>query len=199
MILTKQENDFIMSIYGMRHKYNGVVILIPCIGTLVFSLIAAPVIIAVCDTGLILSILMIVVPLPLVAGILLIRKLIIVKRFIKEKDVADKVIIHKKACNVIDEWKEERVLFFTYSENMVTLIYNWMASLGVIPDNRLTLYQIEYTFPNITYLGIRENELNLTRENREKYIFETKNCITADDIWNGKIAVSRVASRLSNQ
>lgn len=187
MSKNKYENDFIMGIYRKRHKHNDIIILIPILAGLIFALIVAPILIAVCDFSLATDILMIVVPLPVICAVMYLRKVVIINKFIKERNVEDKIEIHKISCDDLRKWQDEKVLVFAYSPLMATVIYNWLKNLKVVGSSRVCMYIIEYTFQEINYLGIREKDLDINGENHTRYEYESKDCILLSDIWNGKI------------
>lgn len=166
---TDYENNFIMGIYRSRHKYNDLIILIPFIAAFAFPIIIAPILIAVNDIALIPSIAMIVLPIPIVAAFLYIRRNRIVRAFLKETDISDKVEIRDIPINDINEWQGEKYYPFLYSEKMVAAIYNWLNDLSVIEGDRVVLYKTDLLYSGGTYIILREKDLNITDENREQY------------------------------
>lgn len=193
---SKYEDNFIMGIYRTRHKFNDVIILIPIIASLLYTILIAPILITLCDIPWPKSIYMIVVPFPLVAVILKIRKDIITQRFIKEKDVSKKVEVCDIVCNAMEEWEGEKVLMFAFSEQMVVTLFNWLDGIGAIRDERLVMYKVEYSYSQIKYIAIRENDLSITDENRGQYELESKDCLRMEDIWKGKAVDTKLVSRI---
>lgn len=113
---------------------------------------------------------MVFVPIPLVSIVLYIRKLVIVKSFITEKDVGDKVEIESVSGT------------------------EFAAKVG---NNRLKMYRVYYDKPNLVYLGIAESDLNIPEEKRDKYVRETWNWIHFSDLWNGKAINMKYAARVT--
>lgn len=209
----KDENSFIMAIYGKRHKSNDWVIAVPFILALTITLIGAP-ILCVLDVPVAVKVLAFACPLPIVITALLIRKIIIINDFVKIKDTSSYV-------NLIDaqstefrqgmefrstdmrgfepsEQTEDRIFMFGYSEYMVKVVYNWFASIGVIPrgPEPFTMYKITYSPSGITYLGVKEADLAFSDANRKQYETETEHCTLMEDIVDGKIVNARVISRI---
>lgn len=186
-----------MGIYRNRHKYNDAVILVPFIAALIFSLIICPILIVVLELPPLKSVLMVFVPIPLVSIVLYIRKLVIVKSFITEKDVGDKVEIESVSGTEFAAKGDETALMFEYSELMITVVYNWLRDFAKVGNNRLKMYRVYYDKPNLVYLGIAESDLNIPEEKRDKYVRETWNCIHFSDLWNGKVVNMKYAARVT--
>lgn len=194
----KDENSFIMAIYGKRHKSNDWVIAVPFILALTITLIGAP-ILCVLDVPVAVKVLAFACPLPIVITALLIRKIIIINDFVKIKDTSSYVnLIDAQSTEFQKEQTEEKIFMFGYSEYMVKVVYNWFASLGVIPEGQepVTMYKVIYSPSGITYLGVKEEDLAVSDANRKQYETETEHCTLMEDIVDGKIVNVRVISRI---
>ncbi len=198
----------ILSIYRGRHKSNDKVILIPFLSGLFFTLIVAPILFVVLDWSYILRLAIVIIPMPLIIGILLLRKKIIVNNFLKVKEVNDRVEMVELSSDEIEAFQSEKVFMFVYSEYMVKFVYNWFLDLSVIKGDRVRMYKIRYE-PGInqfgiydqgkTFLGIRESDLSITDENREKYEKETKFSILLSDMVSGQVVNVKLYSRITKE
>lgn len=204
----KHVNQMILSIYRGRHKSNDKVILIPFLSGLFFTLIVAPILFVVLDWSYILRLAIVIIPMPLIIGILLLRKKIIVNNFLKVKEVNDRVEMVELSSDEIEAFQSEKVFMFVYSEYMVKFVYNWFLDLSVIKGDRVRMYKIRYE-PGInqfgiydqgkTFLGIRESDLSITDENREKYEKETKFSILLSDMVSGQVVNVKLYSRITKE
>lgn len=189
------ENKFIMSIYRIRHKSNDMVIVIPFIAALLITIIVAP-ILTVLEISTVIKVLAFVVPLPLVTGIMLLRKKNIIDNFVKIKEVDDLITMVELDGDNLGNMVNEKVHIFDYSEYMVKIIYNWFKALKAIGDNKITMYKISYAQSGNTFLGLKEADLILSDDNREQYEHETEMDALLEDVIEGRIVQKKIIARV---
>lgn len=70
------------------------------------------------------------------------------------------------------------MFIFKYTTDLIILfLYNWFNSLNVLKNRKLNLYRFKFKESDVVYLGIRTSDLNIIEENKNQFLFETKECI----------------------
>ena len=70
------------------------------------------------------------------------------------------------------------MFIFKYTTDLIILfLYNWFNSLNVLKNRKLNLYRFKFKELDVVYLGIRTSDLNIIEENKNQFLFETKECI----------------------
>lgn len=185
---TKYEESFIMSVYRMRHKSNDWIVAVPFVAALAFVIFGVPILSTAYDWPLLITILMIIVP-PAVTGLILyLRVRIIIKNFMKTRDVSGKT--EETQMGLSEAQNAGKMFIFGYSEYMKAVVYNWFDDLGVTGGGKLRMYKITTDNYGPQYLAVDEADLNITGENREQYEKETAMCFCASDLVNGKVVLN---------
>ena len=194
----RREESFIFTIYNKRNKVNEIAVLIPFILALAFSLLGAPVIIVKYNVPPLL------IPLPVIGPILcvlifyLIRKKIIINRFIKIRDVGGRVELTDVQSDDFEAAADGNVFMFGYSEYMVTVLYNWLHSLNVTGPGKLKMYKVFYDYAAPVYLAVCEKDLCIPEEVRKNYEKETAVCLHLSDMVHGKAVNMKIMERIRN-
>lgn len=70
------------------------------------------------------------------------------------------------------------MFIFKYTTDLIILfLYNWFNSLNVLKNRKLNLYRFKFKESDVVYLGIRTSDLNIIEEDKNQFLFETKECI----------------------
>ena len=70
------------------------------------------------------------------------------------------------------------MFIFKYTTDLIILfLYNWFNSLNVLKNRKLNLYRFKFKESDVVYLEIRTSDLNIIEENKNQFLFETKECI----------------------
>lgn len=198
--LSSNESSFVFSIYRTHHKANDLIIILLIVPALAFTIIGAPIITALCNLPLVWNIALFIGPVPLATLILLIRKKIILDKFLREKNIEGKVEISDCASNMFTVNDGERVLMFGESENMPAIIYNWFNSLGVIKGDCLKMTRILYDNYAPKYLAVDMDDLQITEENAAAFKKETAQNLRFSDVnEQGRVVNVRLYSRVTGE
>lgn len=196
--LTSDEISFIFSIYNLRHNTNEILLILPWVIGLFFSLLGVPFIAVFCNLSPVWDIVLFIGPILVPTIILFIRRRIIIDHFLIEKNVEGKVEIVHCASHMYVANDPERVLMFGDSENMLVLIYNWLNSLGVLMDGKLKIYRILYDRRAIKYIAVDMDDLQIPRAVLENFEKETANNVRFSDIdEEGRIVNIRYYARVT--
>lgn len=196
--LTSDEASFVFSIHRLRHNTNEILLILPWVLGLFFSLLGVPFIAVFCNLPFGWAAVLFLVPLLVPTLILLIRRRIIINHFLIETNVEDKIEIKQCASNMYAVDDPDRVFMFGYSENMPVIIYNWFESLGVLMDSRLKITRVSYNKRSINYIAVDMDDLRVSKENIERFENETANSIRFSDIdEEGRLTNIRFCARVT--
>lgn len=196
--LTKDEESIIIAIHNDRHNTNEVLLIMPWVVALFFSLIGVPIITVVCETSYVWNITLFIGPVLVVTLILLARKKIICRGFLKERDIKDKVEMSWCASEMYSVDDGERILMFVNSENMPMIVYNWFKGLGVLKDDCLKMCRIVYDNRAANYFAVSMDDLQITDAVYERFDNETKNNARFSDYDEmGRLVNVRLYARLA--
>lgn len=193
-------DKMILAINSMRKGIkNDIIILIPLAISFIFSMIIAPIIIGVKDLDIIYIMPLCFAPLLCVCGILYIRRNLIIKKFMKEKNLYDKIEkVYIKTKEEFEELSAYKTFLFAYqSEYMINFLYNWINSCNAIKDNKLKMYifNIEemkkvykvkkeyekvhdgFLSENLNYVCIKYEDLRIDENNKKQFDYEFKGCV----------------------
>ncbi len=193
----RNEESFICAIHNKRHNTNEVLLLLPLVLSIFYTLIGAPIILVLCSVPGYAIPLVVICPLLFSTLFLVIRKRIVINSFIKTKDVSDKVEIIKAYSDDFGNDTNERTFVFEDSEYMVTILYNWFNYLHAIGTEKLKIYRIIYDDYKPSLLAVCKDDLIITDENRDSFEKETEHCILLSDIVNGHIVRDKLYSRIT--
>lgn len=194
---TRREESFIFAIYNMRHNVNEILLILPFVPVLLFSIIGAPIITVLCDISLLWLPLLIVGPIFCVLCFYFLRKKLIMNHFVKIRDISDRVELSVVSASDFEAEVSGKVFMFAYSEYMEVVLYNWLLSLNVIGEGKLKLYKVLYEKNALVYLAVCEDELNIPEQSGENYAKETASCLLLSDMLRGKAVNTRLSARLS--
>ncbi len=196
----RYEEQFIFSIDRMRRHVNDFVMIIPFVLAILFTIIGAPIIIVLCNIPIWACPILIIVPIPLVALIFLIRKRIIINRFLSVTDVSNKVDLTDIQSTDLEALADDEIFMFKCSDYMVKVLYNWLYSMGVIKDTKLHLYKVFYDNHAPQYLAIRKADLTIPAEVMDRFNEETFMCLHLSDMTpNGKSVNVKVYERVTKK
>lgn len=194
------EEQFIFSIDRMRRHVNDLVMIIPFVLAILFTIIGAPIIIVLCNVPIWACPILIIVPIPLVALIFLIRKRIIINRFLSVTDVSNKVDLTDIQSTDLEALADDEIFMFRCSDYMVEILYNWLYSMGVIKDTKLHLYKVFYDNHAPQYLAIRKADLTIPAEAMDRFNEETFMCLRLSDMTpNGRSVNVKVYERVTKR
>lgn len=195
----RQEESFILAIHSKRHNINEMVLVLPFILVILFAIIGAPIIIALCELSVLKGLLLILGPIICVLLFYIIRKRIIINNFIKVKDTSDRIELSVTQSDEFEAGVDGRVFMFGYSEYMEKVLYNWFSSLNVIGSDKLKMHKVIYNNGAPVYLAVCEAELNIPEESKDKFEAETATCLLLSDMENGKVVNVKLCARLSQK
>ena len=198
--LSKNESSLIFSIYNTRHNVNEVLLILPWLIAVAFTLIGAPIIAVLCDLPILWNIALFLGPLILATAFLFLRKKIIFTRFLKEKNIENKVEISACTSDMYAANDGDRVLVFENSENMPLILYNWFNGLGVLKGEVLKLCRLLYDNRAVNYIAVSLDDLKISEEISNEFEKETAKRIRLSDIDEmGRIVNVSVYSRMTNK
>lgn len=182
----RYEESFIFSVDKMRRHVNEVVLAIPFILAFAWMILGAPLVVGLCEVPVWTYPLLLVCPPGIVILIFYVRKRIILTHFLRVRDVKDRVELTDMQSPDLETFVEEKVFMFVFSDYMVEVLYNWLYSLGVIPDGKLKMYKVYYDNHAPLSLAIREADLTISDDVSDRYKAETRLCLLASDLIKGK-------------
>lgn len=192
------ENDFIMCIYRGRHKAYEPFVVIMVLVMIFFPLIGIPAFVLF-EVSYRVGVALSVGVIPLVCVVLFIIKNIIIKRFVKIKNINEKIDIVELHEDELEQFKDETVFVFQYSEYMKKVLYNWLKSLSALKDDRLRMYKVYWNNGGSADLAICQNDLVVSEEKRNQYENETRHLVRLEDMENGKVVNVKLISRIMRE
>lgn len=192
------EEQFIFAIDRIRRNVKEILLIAPLSGTLLFALIGAPIIVAWCEVPIWSYPLLVTGPVVLATLFLIIRKKIIMTRFIRIGDVSDAVEMIEILSSDLENFEDGDIFMFKYSEYMVKIVYNWLYSLGVTWDGKLKMYKVFYDNHAPIYLAIRASDLVISDDVLDRYKEEARICLRLSDMAKGKAVNVKIYERVTN-
>ena len=179
------EETFILSIDRKRRHVNEMVLCIPLILVFAWALIGAPIIIGLCDVPVWSYPIQFVGPIVLATLILIIRKRIIITRFIRIDDVRDRVDLTEIQSSELETIADGKVFMFASTDYMVKVLYNWLYTMGAVGDDKLKIYKVFFDNYAPVYLAIREADLVIPADVVDRFKEETAMCLQFSDMVGG--------------
>ncbi len=194
------EENFIFTIDRHRRHVKEIFLWGPLTLALLYFLIGAPVIIALCDVPVWSYPILPSGPLAVVSLVLFIRKRIIMTHFIKIKDISDKVELIELQLSDFEKYKDEEIFMFKNSDYMMKILYNWLYSIGIKGDGKLKIYKVFIDNYAPTYLSIRESDLIIPPESMEMFKQESRKMLHYSDLSpQGKAVNVNVYERVTRK
>ncbi len=193
----RNEESFIFAIYNERHNVNELLLALPFILVIFYSIIGVPIIRVMCDIQLVFLPLLLLGPIICVLAFYLIRKKIIINKFIKVKDISGKVEVTYIQSENLEKTANGKVFVFEYSEYMKVILYNWLLSLNVLKNGKLKMNKVIYDDYAPVRLAVCESDLDIPEEAKERYEKETRNLILLADMVNGKVVNQKLYSGIA--
>lgn len=195
----RYEESFIFSIDRKRRHVNEMVVCITFILAFAWALIGAPIIIVLCDVPVWSYPIQFVGPIVLATLILVIRKRIIMTRFIRIDDVRDRVDLTEIQSSELETIANGKVFMFASTDYMVKVLYNWLYTMGVVGDDKLKMYKVFFDNHAPIYLAIREADLVIPADVVDRFKEETAMCLQLSDMVGGKAVDIKVCERVTSE
>lgn len=193
----RNEESFIFAIYNERHNVNELLLALPFILVIFYSIIGVPIIRVMCDIQLVFLPLLLFGPIICVLAFYLIRKKIIINKFIKVKDISGKVEETYIQSENLEKTANGKVFVFEYSEYMKVILYNWLLSLNVLKNGKLKMNKVIYDDYAPVCLAVCESDLDIPEEAKERYEKETRKLILLAYMVNGKVVNQKLYSGIA--